>query len=221
MIAPAQLPAIPGVAARSSRRVFVASLGVVLISPPALRLQPPSSARGMLQVRVAPPTVARVAACVREVRVKVMVAGSPDDARYHAYGEIWEADEPEGDADFCCELIAQPILIAANRSLQFLLSGKALAAEIGVVKGVGPAQDETDSPDLVELFARIWLRDDATGETLGPWQSPWRSAVASTARDWSPNPKFPGSMLAPPRGRPPQACAPFRMLEPGVSVVRP
>ncbi len=169
-------------------------------------------------VRVNPPMIVHSGSCTMTVSVKVIIAGSPGD-RFAVFGDILDADEPDGDADLCCALLPQSTVAGDRGFVSLFLEGHADAADLGLVKGIGPASDEAFSPDLVELFARVWLRDIGTDERYGPWESPRRVAVASDARAWEAG-RFPGNEFLTTGGRglsrahdpmgmslPPQKCA--------------
>jgi hypothetical protein len=170
-------------------------------------------------VKVNPPTIVHTGPCTKTVSVKVIIAGSNPGDRYDVSGDILEADEPDGEADVCVALLPQSIISGDRGFVSFILEGHANAADLGLVKGLGPASDEAFSPDLVELFARIWLRDLATDESYGPWDSPRRVAVASDGRAWEAG-RLPGSEFMTAGGRgltrandpagmllPPRTCA--------------
>lgn len=192
-----------------SRRVFLRHCGAL---PVALSLSPdwmPTSRRA-LDVRVAPPTITRDG-CTALVAVPVTISPTVPGRRFAVHGELWEADDPDGDPDFAgtLDVLETPSLSAEPTTVQ--LQGRFLTAALGLEKGVGPASDEGYSPDLVELFATVMLRDLATGANHGPWQSPLRVAVAQETRDWTGAKHAAGGDLALPRGsrqaeQPPRAC---------------
>ena len=203
-----------------SRRAVIRRLGAIGLSLAGITRVCLQDALAALEVTVARPTVTRLDTCMATISVLLTISSLASGARYEAYGDVMESDEPDGEPDPCCALTPQPILSGAHESHTLLLKGEATAADLGLVKGIGPASDETFSPDLVELFARVWLRDLATGDRYGPWESPPRVAVASSALAWTQLQQFPGSELLTPRGGagstaygrdgihlPPQACA--------------
>jgi hypothetical protein len=159
---------------------------------------------------MAPPTILRGADCDVTVSLLVTLSGIVPGVRYEVYGDLMESDDPDGDPDVCGALA--PYVTAADHQKRQVVKviAQVRAADLGLVKGIGPARDEVISPDLVELFARIWLRDLTTGMAHGPWDSPMRIAVSSAALDWTQRSSFPGSDLLVPRGgmpaTPSQAC---------------
>lgn len=118
------------------------------------------------------------------VSVRVTIAHLTRGVGYEVRGDILEADDPDGDADFCGSLVPQAIASSHQGSQTLLLKGRMKAVDLGLVKGVGPGSDETFSPDLVELFARVWLWNLTTEKQEGPWTSPVRTAVARDAAAW-------------------------------------
>jgi hypothetical protein len=204
------------VSLRQSRRAVLKEIGAICIAVSGVSAVWPRKALAAPTVTVAAPTLIHAQDCMATVLVLVSIAGASPGERYEASGNIMESDEPDGDPDICCELSPQPFSAGHGKTLELRLEGHARSADLGLVKGVGPASDEAFSPDLVELFARVWIRDLASGQRYGPWESPLRVAVASAAREWSQVRRFPGSELLTPRGRvngggepllPPLACA--------------
>lgn len=172
-------------------------------------------------VTVAPPTITRQWNCTATVSAPVTIAGIAPGLRYEVYGDILDADEPDGEPDLCGKLMAQETETSSGASQILHLTQQVMAADLGLIKGIGPASDEVFSPDLVELFARIWLRNVVSGVEYGPWQSPPRIVVASGALAWTPDAQHPGNVLMTPRRRvvatpksgsatdlPPLACIP-------------
>lgn len=136
--------------------------------------------------------------------------------RYGPSGELWEGDDPDGEADRCGALERFAASLVTGDRLTLVLAGRFRTAAIWLEKGIGPASDETSSPDLAELFGRVWLRDLTQREHYGPWDSPLRAAIAQDNRDWTGTRMTAGNELALPRGSrsgdgpqlPPRACAP-------------
>lgn len=161
-------------------------------------------------VRVTPPKIVRDADCDATVSVVVTLTRLAPGVRYEVSGDLMESDDPDDDPDGCGALT--PHVTPDNHQGRQVveLTAQLRAADLGLVKGIGPARDEAFSPDLVELFARIWLRDLTTGMAHGPWDSPMRIAVSRAVLDWTRRGGFPGSTLLVPRGgmpaAPPQAC---------------
>ncbi len=194
-------------AKHQSRRAILKSCGAVGVALSGISARS-RDALALPSVSVAPPKIVRGEDCRATVSVVVTLAGIAHDVRYEVYGDLLESDEPDGEPDVCCALTPRVTITShvARQSLE--LTALVMAADLGLVKGTGPASDETFSRDLVELFARIWLRDLTTALESGPWDSPIRVAVASTASAWTQPSQFPGNdLLVPRRGMPPQACA--------------
>jgi hypothetical protein len=118
--------------------------------------------------RVAAPTIERQGGCTALASAAVVLSRLAPGELYELSGEILEVDEPDGDPDLCCHF--EPLTFAAgpDPSRTVLLATRVMISRLGLLKGMGPAQDETFSPDLVELMARVWLRDLATGAEHGP-----------------------------------------------------
>ena len=203
---------------RHSRRAIIKCCGALGLSLSGIVERSPG-VLALPAVRVAAPTIVRGQDCLATVSVVVTLSGTTRGVRYEAYGDVVESDDPDDDADVCCALVPQSTTSEGAERLTLELRGQVMAAELGLVKGIGPASDETSSPDLVELFARVWLRDLDTAVEIGPWDSPLRVAVATTALAWTESRQFPGSELLIPRGNvptstrggarptlPPQAC---------------
>lgn len=180
------------------RSLFALGAGAVA----AMAAGRPGHARAAPTLTIAPPTLEHAEPCKATVAVQVTIGDLAPGVPYAMFGELWEADEPDGQADFCGEF--EPRVISAGAtSQQLVLTRGVLVANIGLVKGFGPASDETSSPDLVELFARVWLRHLERGTEYGPWESPRRVAVAISAAEWARPPSYPGSELSAPRGNQP------------------
>jgi hypothetical protein len=168
-------------------------------------------------VSVMPPTIVRddcaVTMTVRAIiRVHVAITHLSPGHSYEILGEIMESDRPDGEADFCDSLTPQTIPATHGGTHAATLEGRILAANLGLIKGIGPARDEAVSPDLTELFAQVWLRDLTTGAESEPWTSPLRAAVARDLQSWTPPALRRGNELAMPRTR--QPSAPNRGLPP-------
>ncbi|MFN8590475.1 MAG: hypothetical protein U0031_03355 [Thermomicrobiales bacterium] len=173
-----------------------------------------------LDVRVAPPMVTRGPGCDATVRVSLTIAGIALGRSIEVSADLIETDAPDDDPDPCFVFPARIVRILEQHPYAVSLTCTAMAAAMGLVKGVGPAADEIYSPDLVELVARVWLRDVVTGEAFGPWLSPTRVAISSGALAWTPDDQQRGqTLLEPPpswprsrdgasRHLPPQACLP-------------
>ncbi len=142
-------------------------------------------------VAVAAPAIDRIDECLASYSIRVTLADAAPGARYEAFGDLLEWDEDIGASDFCGTIPASPV-VSRGEETEILLEGQVLATDLGLVKGLGPASDETFSPDLVELFARIWLRELDTSERYGPWDSPRRVAVTLEQRAWQIG-RYPGS----------------------------
>jgi hypothetical protein len=172
-------------------------------------------------VTVAAPEIGRLEGCRAPISVAVTLSGVAPGVRYEAYGVVMEADGPAGVDDYCCALRPQSAEAGDQQASTLLLTRQAMATDLGLQRGMGPANDETSSPERVQLYARVWVRDLATGDRFGPWESPRLTAL--------PNPRLigarpvglPGSQLMTPRGGatfsendsiglplPPQACIP-------------
>ncbi len=207
--------------ASRSRRALLRGglgLGLTLVTPGAVR---PAPAQAAMAVRVAAPRITRVDDCQATVSVDVTLADVPSAGRYLLYGDILEADTRTEDADFCCTLRAQNTSLSPGQTHLLTLTQQAMAVDLGLVLGVGPAANEEFSPNMVELFARVWLRDLAADAVLGPWDSPQRIAVSRRLPGWMPSATLLGNPLMTPRGNssaiitaidgrllPPLPCAP-------------
>jgi hypothetical protein len=167
------------------------------------------------RVAVSPPLIVRDG-CIARVSVQIALTRATIDHRYELVGELWEADDPDGEPDRCCALDSRRTAALETDRVTVVLEGRFLTRELGLEKGVGPAGDETYSPDLAEIFARVWVRDLTLGTRYGPWDSPLRVAVAQDTRDWTGTRRSSGDALAIPRGSgpdsptalPPRACTP-------------
>jgi len=157
-------------------------------------------AQAVLAVQVAAPQISRIDDCQAIVSVAVSLSAGPSARQYLLYGDILEGEADTVDTDFCCALQAQRADLAPHQSRLLTLTQQAMAVDLGLVRGMGPAANETFSPDLVELFARIWLRDLSTDEALGPWDSPLRIAVSRRLPGWMPSASLQGNPLMTPRG---------------------
>lgn len=209
------LPRPPGGRSCSRRRFLAQVAGVA-----GWAIVTPLPARAAPLVRVAPPVIVRHAGCIASVNVLVTLAGLPPGTRVAAGGDLLETDEPDGDDDPCATFPARFLRVPAAQPTSLLLSCDARVSALGLVKGAGPAADETTSPDLVELVARVWLRNVVAGDEIGTWLSPARVAVSSAALAWTPADQGPSpNMLELPRPRPrprdgasaplpPRACLP-------------
>ncbi|MFN8589885.1 MAG: hypothetical protein U0031_00395 [Thermomicrobiales bacterium] len=116
-----------------SRRLFLRhgrALGIaVSLSPdwfPTNRRAP--------EVRVAPPTITRDG-CTALVAVQVTIRPATAGQRFAIHGELWEADDPDGDPDFAGTLdpLETPPLPAAPATVP--LQGRFLTAALGLEKG--------------------------------------------------------------------------------------
>jgi len=201
-----------------SRRTIIKCCGALGLSLAGIVERSPG-VLALPAVRVAAPTIVRGDDCLATVSVVVTLSGATRGVGYEAYGDVMEWDDPDDDADVCCALMPQSTTSGGAERLTLELKGQVMAADLGLVKGIGPASDETSSTDLVELFARVWVRNLETAVETGPWDSPLRVAVATTALAWTESGQFPGSELLVPRGSapdsargeasrrlPPQAC---------------
>jgi hypothetical protein len=188
------------VTVRWTRRACVKRIAALGLAVPGSATGWPRTALAVPAVTVAPPTIERQANCTAHVSVRVTIAGLPPGVRYEVSGDIMESDERDGNRDDVgCALDPQSTPVGPTEKYVLLLTATAMAADLGLVKGYGPASDEAFSPDLVELYARIWLRDLATGDRYGPSESPLRVAVASGALAWTQATQLPGSALLTPR----------------------
>ena len=186
-------------ASRSRRALLRAGIGIglALVIRGTAR---PMSAHAAVAVRVAAPQIARVDDCHANVSVALYLSNGTSAHRYLLYGDILEADAGMEEADYCCTLQAQHADLAPEQTRLLTLTQQAMAVDLGLVRGMGPAENETFSPDLVELFARIWLRNLVTDEVLGPWDSPQRVAISRSLPGWMPSGNLLGNPLMTPRG---------------------
>ena len=192
-----------------SRRTILKSCGAFGVALMGMRQWSPDALAAPV-ASVAAPNLLRDADCFATVSVAVTLSGISPRVRYEVHGNLMDLDEPDGDPDVCGVLPAQATSANHQQRQVVVVTAQMRAADLGLVKGMGPSHDETFSPDLVELFARIWLRDLTTGDERGPWDSPVRVVVSSAALDWTHPRPFPGSELLVPRSgkpaAPPQAC---------------
>lgn len=199
---------------RASRRTILrsmSSLPVFLVAgdlPQREAVESPSA-------RVAAPTIERQKGCTALASAAVVLSRLAPGTFYELSGEILEMDEPDGDPDLCCHFAPLTVAAGSEPSHSMLLTTPVMISRLGLLKGAGPAQDETFSPDLVELVARVWLRDLATGRAHGPWDSPERVVVSKATLAWTPDDDAPANLLQMPRGttgttsvQPPRACVP-------------
>lgn len=206
--------------ARRSRRALLQGAGALSLSLAARLAIRPATARAVLAVHVAAPRIDRTNDCWVSVSVDVTLAEVSSLTRYLLYGDILEADAGSDADEFCCTLRSQHALLTPGRSHSVTLAQRAMAVDLGLVRGLGPAATEKYSPDLVELFARVWLRDLETDEVLGPWNSPTRVAVSRALPGLMPSsslrdnplmtPRDPGLTITTSDGQPlpPLPCAP-------------
>lgn len=173
-------------------------LGLALAAPGALR-PAPATAQTALAVRVAAPRITRSGDCLASVEVAITLANFPAGS-YLLYGDILEADAGTEDTEFCCALHPAQADLAPGETRRVTLAQRTTSVDLGLVKGLGPAAHEAFSPDLVELLARISLRDLATDELLGSWDSPQRVAVSHALPGWMPSAYLQGNPLLTPRG---------------------
>lgn len=199
-----------------TRRLFLQRTGQLAVAFVGLGAPQPPAAHAAPLVTVAPSLIVRGDACRATATVHIALTGIRPDTRMVFNGELLETDDPDGDPDLCTTFPPQFARTPREQPFSVILKQDAMSAELGLVKGVGPAEDETNSPDLVELVARIWLRDLTTGHEYGPWLSPTRVAVASAALAWRPDAQSLTSTLLGPQGAmqrgpshlPRLACAP-------------
>ncbi len=140
------------------------------------------------------------------ITVRVTLAHLAPGDRYDVSGQILELDGRDDNADVCGSLTPQAIPAAHGGWHVVELDNWLKAADVGLVKGIGPASDETSSPDMVELFAQVWLRNLTTGVSSGPWVSPPRAVVAHERQTWLAADVRLGSELAMPRAASPHEC---------------
>jgi hypothetical protein len=172
-------------------------------------------------VAVAAPEIGRMEGCRAPISVSVTLSGVAPGVRYVAYGVVMEADGPAGVDDYCCALEPQSTEAGDRQASTLLLTRRAMATDLGLQRGMGPAVDETASPERVHLYARVWVRDLGTGDRFGPWESPRLTAVPNPRLVWAGPDGLPGSQLMARRGGatfsendsiglplPPQACIP-------------
>jgi hypothetical protein len=188
-----------GPASRSRRGLLLSGLGLGFALATGGVVRPPS-AQAAMDVQVAAPRITRTNDCQATVSVDITLVDAPSERRYLLYGDILEAETGTEEADFCCTLHARHALVSPGMTRDVTLTQQAMAVDLGLVRGMGPAANEAFSPDLVELFARIWLRDLATEEVLGPWDSPQRIAVSRALPGLMPSENLLGNPLMTPRG---------------------
>lgn len=170
-------------------------------------------------VAVAAPHVVRNPGCLATVSVLVTLTGLMPGAHYVLSGAVFEADGWVENADFCCSLDPQTVVITDLGHHYRRLNRQAIAADLGLLKGMGPARDEEVSAKGVELFARIWLRDLTSRKQAGPWDSPLRVVASRSQAGWTSSPQQDDNPLMLPHGgrsatnhesvglpMPPEAC---------------
>jgi hypothetical protein len=99
------------------------------------------------------------------------------------------------------------------------LTRRSMMTDLGLLRGQGPASDESSRPERIQLFARIWIRDFESGGRFGPWESPPLIAAPNPRLVWTPRQNLLGSELVTTRGEvsfsshdsiglrlPPEAC---------------
>jgi hypothetical protein len=165
-------------------------------------------------VNVAAPKIMRLVGCRAPVAVAVTLSAVTPGIRYEASGEILEEDDWDGEDDYCCTLNPQETP-PGEPPYALLLTRKVLATDLGLQRGHGPASDELSYPERVALYARVWVRDLASGDRFGPWESPRLIVVSNPRLLWAPPEGLPGREFMTPSGRnsarqplPPQACVP-------------
>lgn len=156
-------------------------------------LTPARRAAAIPTVSVGAPRVERAGTCLATVTVRVVLADLDDEATYRVGGELLEFDNTLEDADFCGFLPPRTLAPGHTTATAVQLTQTLPTAQVGMVRGFGPASDETGSRDLVEVFARVWVQDLDTGEDLGVWDSPQRVLVSSAG--WPQRP--PGGIRPP------------------------
>jgi hypothetical protein len=189
----------PVPASRSRRALLRGGLGLGLALTPRGVVQS-APALAALAVRVAAPRITRIDDCHATIAVDVTLADVPTAGGFLLYGDILEADAGTEETEFCCTLHPAYVDLTPQQTLLATLSQQAMAVDLGLVRGLGPAAHEAFSPDLVELFARIWLRELTTDDVLGPWGSPQRIAVSRTLPGQMPSGSLLGNPLMTPRG---------------------
>lgn len=172
-------------------------LGLALVLPAALQ---PAPALAAIVVRVSAPRIKRTGDCLADVAVDVTLSDLPAASSYLLSGDILEADTSTEDADYCCTLHPVQVDLQPGQRRLLTLTQQATSVDLGLVRGLGPATHEAFSPNLVELFARIWLRDLATDDVLGAWDSPQRVAVSRALPGWMPSAHLQSNPLLTPRG---------------------
>ncbi|MFN8662916.1 MAG: hypothetical protein U0075_13565 [Thermomicrobiales bacterium] len=130
----------------------------------------------------------------------VTLTGLMPGAHYVLSGAVFEADGWVENADFCCSLDPQTVVITDLGHHYRRLNRQAIAADLGLLKGMGPARDEEVSAKGVELFARIWLRDLTRRKQAGPWDSPSRVVASRSQAGWTSSPQQDDNPLMLPHG---------------------
>lgn len=188
-----------GVSEHRSRRALLRGSAGLVLALTVPRGSDSAAAQAAPVIRVAAPQITDADDCLVTVSVSVVLMNVPMQHRYSLYGDILEWDADTEDAQFCCTLDAQHILISPSGTPQLTLRQQVTAVNLGLVRGLGPSEDERYSPNLVELVARIWLRDLETDVVRGPWDSPQRVAVSRSARSWASPSHALGNPLMTPR----------------------
>lgn len=173
-----------------------------------LRAEP---ARAAPAVVVASPVVDRIDDCLATVSVRVRLNSLRPGTRYAVGGTLLELDTAPENADVCGEFPPRIFVAAPGGAAAELLAQRVSAAQIGLWRGVGPASDEEESADLVELAAEAWLRDLDAGEDLGRWQSAPRVLVSRAVRELPGNERIdPADLMFPRRQQHPGDTLLFR-----------
>jgi hypothetical protein len=123
--------------------------------------------------------------CLATVSVLVTLTGLLPGVRYILTGAVFEADGWVENADFCCSLDPQTVVVTDPGQHVRRLNRRAIAADLGLLSGMGPAWDEDVSAAGVDLFARIWLRELTRRDRNGPWDSPVRGVASRSQAGWT------------------------------------
>lgn len=169
--------------------------GLALVGGTVVR---PTRVTAAPTVTIAVPHIDLIDQCQATISVEVTCEALVSPTRYVVFGDILEADVREEHTDFGGRLDRLVTTPDDGATQTLRLTCQAWAEDIGLMRGVGPARNETDPADDVELFARIWIRDLTSGETFGPWDSPQRAVFTNAWLTASPHPgRHPEDLLLP------------------------
>lgn len=162
-----------------SRRALVQGgrfLGLAFVCS---RVMPSVRVSAAPAVTVSTPQIDLIAHCQAVISVLVSIDTTSMTRSFSIFGDLLERDAHERRTEHCGTLVPQTTSHPVPAPHVLRLTCNASAANLGLMRGVGPAHNETDDAEDVELFARIWVRDLSTREVFGPWDSPQCKAITN------------------------------------------